>query len=161
MFSDRLPSELINSNIFTGDEKVLFDLEVHQDVYLPPGGEFQIEECFFQKSPFVDALKQIICNSEVTITGSILALKEEMSQWGGLEDILDNIIYDDYTDIITFDAYEAVPGIFSVTAKISGESDVRSLQKIPTETLDMLFVEVMTDFLVVQAQRSDERNEQQ
>ncbi len=76
----------------------------------------------------------------------------EMSQWGGLQDIRKNLLDNDYSDIMTIVSYEAVPGIHSVTVKISGESDISSMRNIDESVLDELDIEVVTEFVVVYAQ---------
>lgn len=152
LYVDDSPSSIINGRLFSGEEQIVFDLEVQKDIYTVPGSLSDPLEDYFKNSSFADSLQKIICNNRVFLTGSIAKLKSEMIVWGGLQDVRKNLLDNDYSDIMTIVSYEAVPGIHSVTVKVSGESDISSMRNIDESVLDELDIEIVTDFVVVYAQ---------
>lgn len=149
VFVEDRPSELIKSHAFSGEALVIFELEVQKDIYMGPNVN-PIDD-YISKSSFPDLLQKIINTDGVELEGAALQLKSEMSKWGVLHDLRNNLLDNDYSDIIKFNAYEAVTGIYSVTACVEGQSKIESMRKIDADVLDALGIEVVTDFLIVQA----------
>lgn len=142
-------AQILSGSTFLGQERVVFVLKLQKDVYPTPGADLDPVGDYFLQSSLPDLLGDIVLNPDVTIEGPILTLKNEMVQWGGLNDLRSNLHNNDYSDIMHIEAFEAVPGIFSVTAKIRGESNVECVRRLSTPTLEALSIAVITDFLVI------------
>lgn len=143
------PSKVISGIALSGSETVLFVLETSLDVYTGPG--VYPVDVFFEKSPFLDTLQVILNNIGSGLQGPAGLLWEDIVENDAHLCIKDYIRENDFSDIISISCIEPVTGISTVRATIQGETKVSNLRALDKITLDKLFVEVITDYFLMQS----------
>lgn len=140
---------IINSSLLSGKEDALFEVCVSRDIHMGPG--VLLLESYMQKSSFIDTLQMILSVDGLVCGGNLKAFEAEIVSNNAMSDIKGHVIASDYSDLIDITSIEVVPGIFCVTARIGGETKVSALRALDKIVLDRLFVEIITDYFLLQA----------
>lgn len=149
VFTDSAPSTVISGELLTGDEAALITLSLYRDIHMGPGVD--PIRTYFEKSVFIDTLCEILIAAGKDLGGAMGILRSEIIDHDALTDVRAHMLESDYTDIIDVSCNEVVPGIFTVCAKIEGETKVSCLRSLDKIVVDRLFVEIVTDYFLLQA----------
>ena len=149
LYTEDPPSKVINENALSGSESVLIELKTYLDVHSGPG-VFPVD-VFFEKSEFLSILQTILTTIRSDLDGPMSQLWKEIVDHGAELFVKKHIKESDYSDLITISCIEPVTGIYTVSAKIEGETKVSNLRALDKMTLDKLFIEVVTDYFLIQS----------